>query len=106
MRHLSVIRNRSLTERNKTDTCPLTRTCNRPNNFFVEKFFTNSLPSILRTYVIAALTMTKENQLSLIKSYYSLFVSKNVCLAKIYYFHFWKQKLNKEIAHLGKKLDD
>ena len=35
MRYLSVIRQKSLTERNKTDT----RTCNRPTDFFVERIF-------------------------------------------------------------------
>jgi len=74
MRYLSVIRKKSLTERNETDTCPLTyskrvtviepglsiniiESLVRTNDFFVERFFTDVHPSFLRTHVIAALKM-------------------------------------------------
>jgi len=59
MRYLSVIRQKSLTERNETDTCPLTDSRRvhviDPTISFLSDFLTDSLPSIWRTHVIAAL---------------------------------------------------
>ena len=59
MRYLSVIRQKSLTERNETDTCPLTDSKRvhviDPTISLLSDFLTDSLPSIWRTHVIAAL---------------------------------------------------
>ena len=59
MSYLSVIRQKSLTERNETDTCPLTdskrvHVIDRTISLLSD-FLTDSLPSIRQTNVIAAL---------------------------------------------------
>ena len=50
MRYLSVIRQKSLTERYETDTCPLTDSKRvhviDPTIFLLSNFLTDSLPSI------------------------------------------------------------
>ena len=59
MLYLSVIRQKSLTKRNETDTCPLTNSKRvhviDPTISLLSDFLTESLPSIWRTHVIAAL---------------------------------------------------
>ena len=59
MRYLSVIRQKSLTERNETDTCPLTDSKRvhviDPTISLLSDFLTDSLRSIRQTNVIAAL---------------------------------------------------
>jgi len=55
MRNLSVIRQKSLTKQNETDTCPLTDSklvhVIDPTISLLSDFLTDSLPSIWRTHV-------------------------------------------------------